>query len=160
MATHLATERKPGAAFNDQRVEELAQALAVGMTVPVAAAQAGISASAAVKLAKSDEFRARLAELRTKTATFTTMSLASIASELEATAKEARTEKQYKSAIEAYKLLREMLKADADQLSGIGRALPALAADRRDELSRRLRASAEPLVVRGEPVDDDDEDAA
>lgn len=137
--------RTEGAPFDDQRAELLAHGLASSLPLAVAASQANISPTQAAKLRSDPAFVQRLAEMQSKAATYCTMSLPQIAVELEATAREARSEKQYKSAIEAYKLLREMLKADGDQLAGLGAHLPKDAPARARELTRRLRAVGDPI---------------
>ena len=156
MATRVATDRQPGAPFNDQRAELLAQGIASGISISVSATQAGMTPTAAAKLKRNPEFVRRLSELQSKMATVTTMSLPAIAVELESTAREARGEKQYKAALECYRLLREMLKADADQLSGLGQALPRGSSERRAELTRRLRGD-NPAPI--DTTSDDDEAA-
>jgi hypothetical protein len=156
MATRVATDRRPGAPFDDQRAELLAHGIASGLSLAVSAGQAGITPHAAAKLRREPEFVARLGELQSKMATVTTMSLPAIAVELESTAREARGEKQYKAALECYRLLREMIKADADQLSGLGQALPRGSSERRAELTRRLRGD-NPAPI--DTTSDDDEAA-
>jgi hypothetical protein len=154
-------QRRPGSPFDRPEVELLAHGIASGLSLSVSAAQAGIPSTAAAKLRREPEFVARLGELQSKMATVTTMSLPAIAVELESTAKEARGEKQYKAALECYRLLREMLKSDADQLSGLGQALPRGSSERRAELTRRLRGdNAEPITATLADDDDEPGDAA
>lgn len=131
--------------------------LACGLSLAVAASQAGVSPHSAAKLRRDPEVVKRLSELQTKMATTVTMSLPAIATALEETAKEARGEKQYKAALECYRLLRDMLKADADQLSGLGAALPSGSQERRAELRRRLRGENQAPI---DTTSDDDEPEA
>lgn len=118
-----------------------------------------MSSNAAAKLRKDPDFVRRLSEMQTKMATVTTMSLPGIAVELQKTAEEARGEKQYKAALECYRLLREMLKVDGDALSGLGQGLPAAAKDRRAELARRLRGD-NPIAGTMDTTAEDDDEAA
>jgi hypothetical protein len=157
MGQPFSTERSSGQPFNDQRVELFAHGLASGLSITVSASQANIHPKHAAKLRSHPEFVARMGELQTKMATVVTISLPAIAVELEKTAQEARGEKQYKAALECYRLLREMLKADADQLSGLGQSLPSNSSARRAELTRRLRGENPPPV---DTTSDDDDEAA
>lgn len=129
------------------------------MSLSVAANNAGCSPGAAAKVRSHPEVVARLGELQSKNATFTTMSVAAICCEVEKTATEARAEKQYKAALECYKLLHAIVTSpDSGLLNGLGQALPAAAKDRRAELTRRLRGDDSPPIHA--EVEADGEEAA
>lgn len=158
--------RAAGQPFDDGRVEDYARARAKGDTIGQAGDAAGVGKTVAMRWQQAQPVIDRIRELRAGQETGHTVSVAWIVNELRINAQEARMTDppQLKSSNESLKLLYDIVTKDKGMLGDLGQALPKVARDMREELTRRLSASSTPAFpgqsldslareTEGEPVE-------